>query len=192
MATKTQAKREPHKIKKLMRTELEKKLKPLDGGVVVAYRGLNSEQIYDLRKKLHEKGVKLHVVKNAVAVRALTTLGYEESKLTKVFDGPVGIVYSPNGQGMISAAKALYDWRKANKPLEKVVQVKGGIFKGNVISERDVTALKDLPSREVLLGMVAGAFQAPIQGLANSFYQCISKFAGVIAAVEEKKKSESK
>lgn len=198
MATKTAtkkepaAKREPHKIKTLMRTEIERKFAKVDGGVVVTFRGLNSEQTYDLRKKLHGKGVKIHVVKNAIAVRAFKTLGYEESKLLKVFEGPVGVVYSADSAGMIGAAKALYEWRGQNKPLEKVLEIKGGFFKGDVISEKDVKALKDLPSREALLGMVAGAFQAPIQGLANCFYQSIAKFAGAIAAVEDKKKKESK
>jgi large subunit ribosomal protein L10 len=185
-------KREPHAIKRLMRTEMEKRFKPLDGGVFVAYRGLNSEQIYDLRKKLHAKGAKLTVLKNAVAMRAFEKLGYDQAKVDKILQGPTGVVYSPNGTGMVGAAKALSEWKKANKPLEKVVEVKGGFFKGSILSEAEVKAYQDLPSREVLLGMVAGAFQAPIQGLANCFYQSIAKFAGAIAAVEDKKKKETK
>jgi large subunit ribosomal protein L10 len=193
VATKEQVKREPHKIKVLMRTEIERKFKKVDGGVLIAYRGLNSEQTYDMRKKLHAKGVKIVVLKNSVARRAFESLGYPEAKLTKVLEGPVGVVYSPNGDGMIGAAKALWDWREANKKaVEKVVVIKGGFFKGDVLSEAEVKAMKDLPSREQLLAMVAGAFQAPIQGLANCFYQSISKFAGAIAAVEEKKKKETK
>jgi large subunit ribosomal protein L10 len=196
VATKAAApKREPHKIKTLMRTEIEKKFKSVDGGVVVTFNGLNSEQTYDLRKKLQEKGVKFHIIKNSVAVRAFQTLGYEESKLSKVIAGPVAIVYAPDAKtGMIGAAKAIWDFRTnpANKGLDKVINIKGGFFKGDVLSEAEVKAMKDLPSREQLLAMVAGAFQAPIQGLANCFYQSISNFAGVIAAVEDKKKKESK
>jgi large subunit ribosomal protein L10 len=191
VATKEQVKREPHKVKVLMRTEIERKFKKVDGGVVVSFQGLDSEKTYDLRKKLHAKGVKIHIVKNAIAIRAFQTLGYTESKLTKVLNGPVGIVYAPSGDGMIGAAKALYEWREANKKaLDKIFVIKGGIFKGDVLTETDVKALKDLPSREQLLAMVAGAFQAPIQGLANCFYQNISKFAGAIAAVEDKKKKQ--
>jgi large subunit ribosomal protein L10 len=191
VATKTETKREPHKVKTLMRSEIEKKFKSVDGGVVVTFAGLDSEKTYDLRKKLNEKGIKFHIVKNSVAVRAFKTLGYEESKLSKVIAGPVAIVYAPTAQpGMVGAAKAIYEFRHApaNKGMEKIILIKGGFFKGDVLSEADVKALKDLPSREVLLGMVAGAFQAPIAGLANCFYQAISNFAGVIAAVENKKK----
>ena len=190
VATKTETKREPHKIKKLMRTELEKKWKPLDGGVFVAYRGLNSEQIYDLRRKLHDKGVKLQVIKNAVALRAFETLGYDEAKVTKVLQGPVGVVYSLNGQGMVGAAKALHDWKTKTK--DKIVEVRGGFFKGDVISPKEVEALRNLPGREQLLGMVAGAFQAPMAGLANSLYECVAKFAYAVKALEEKKSKEEK
>jgi large subunit ribosomal protein L10 len=196
VATKAAAtKREPHRIKTLMRTEIEKRFKSIDGGVVVTYNGLNSEQTYDLRKKLQEKGVKFHIIKNAIAVRAFQTLGYEESKLAKVIAGPVGIVYATDAKtGMVGAAKALHEFRKnpANKGVDKIIEIKGGFFKGDVLSPAAVDAMKDLPSREQLLAMVAGAFQAPIQGLANCFYQSISNFAGVIAAVEDKKKKESK
>src|SRR2546430_17641931 len=98
-------------LKTLIKSELEKRFKDVDGGVIVGYRGLNSEQICGLRKRLREKGARLHVIKNSLALRAFQTLGYEESKLTKVLDGPVGIVYSTNGTGAISAVKALYDWK---------------------------------------------------------------------------------
>ena len=87
---------------------------------------------------------------------------------------------------MIGAAKALYDWKAQTK--DKFIEVKGGLLKGSVLSGKEVEALKNLPGREQLLGMVAGAFQAPIAGLANSFYQCISKFAGTLKALEEKNK----
>jgi len=189
-----EAKREPHKVKTLMRTEVERRFKGVDGGVVIGFRGLNSEQTYDFRKKLNDKGIKFHIVKNAIAGRALQTLGYQEAKLAKVLQGPVGIVYAPNATGMIGAAKAVYDWKglAGNKNFEKNVEIKGGFFKGDVLSEKDVKALKDLPSREQLLAMVAGAFQGPVQGLANCLYQNMSKFAGVIAAVEDKKKKETK
>jgi large subunit ribosomal protein L10 len=182
-------------LKNFIRKEITKRFKPVDGGVVVQYRGLGSAAMYDLRTKLHHKGAKFHIVKNSVATRAFQTLGYEESKLTKVIAGPVAIVYAPDAKtGMIGAAKAIYDFRSApaNKGLDKVINIKGGFFKGDILSEADVKALKDLPSREQLLAMVAGAFQAPIQGLANCFYQSISNFAGVIAALEDKKKKETK
>jgi large subunit ribosomal protein L10 len=129
-------------------------------------------------------------VKNAIAIRAFQSLGYEEKKLTKVFDGPVGIIYSHQGKGVVTAIKALRDWKKESK--DKFVEVKGGFLKGDVLDPSGIKALADLPSREQLLGMVAGAFQAPIAAFANRLYECQAKFAYAINAVKEKKEKAEK
>src|SRR5262249_30517302 len=153
----------------------ERRFKAVDGGVVIAYRGLDSEKIYDFRAKLRAKGVRFHVVKNSLALRAFQTLGYEEAKLLKLFEGPVGIVYSDNGTGTVGAVKALQQWKKEAK--DKIIEVKGGFLEGNVIDAKGVTALENMPSREQLLGMVAGAFQAPMAAFANRLNECVAKFA---------------
>ena len=175
-----------HPLKSFMRSELEQRFKAIDGGVVVAIRGLNSEKTYDLRAKLQGKGVKLHCVKNAVAVRAFKAMGYEEAKLLKVFEGPVGIIYSKaGGAGVVGAVKALNAWKDANK--DAPLAVKGGFMEGAVIDAAGVKVLQDLPSRDQLLAMVAGAFQAPIGAVANRLHECMAKFAYAIDAVKDKK-----
>jgi len=175
-------------LKNLMRTEIERRFKGVDGGVVVGYRGLNSEQIYDFRAKLRAKGARFSVVKNSLATRAFQTLGYDEAKLTKLFQGPVGIVYSPNGTGAVGAIKALYTWKKESK--DQFVEIRGGFLEGLVIDDKGVKALQDLPSREQLLGMVAGAFQAPVSAFANRLNECVAKFAYAVNAVKEKKEKQ--
>ncbi|MBI3722979.1 50S ribosomal protein L10 [bacterium] len=175
-------------LKQLIRKEIEKRFRAVDGGIVVGYRGLDSEKIYDLRAKLRAKGARLHVVKNAMAIRAFQTLGYEESKLLQLFDGPVGVVYSQNGAGAVGAAKALRDWKAQTR--DKFVEVKGGFLEGSIIDKAGVKALADMPSREQLLGMVAGAFQAPIAAFANRLNECVAKFAYAVNAVKEKKEKE--
>lgn len=176
-------------LKNLIRKELVARFKPVDGGVVVQYRGLDSAAIYDLRTKLHHKGAKLHVVKNALARRAFADLGYDAKKLEALFDGPVGVVYARDKQtGAVGAAKALLDWKKETK--DKFVEVKGGFLEGNVIDAAGVKALSDMPSRQQLLGMIAGVFQAPTQMFATALNECAQKFAGVLKALEEKKAKE--
>jgi large subunit ribosomal protein L10 len=173
-------------LKNLMRGELERRFQKVDGGVVVAYRGLDSEKIYDFRKKLREKGARFHVVKNSLALRAFQTLGYEEAKLTKLFDGPVGIVYGEHGA--VAAAKALSTWKRESK--DKFVEVKGGFLEGDVLDASGIKALESMPSREQLLGMVAGAFQAPMQAFAHRLNECVAKFAYAVNAVKEQKEKQ--
>jgi large subunit ribosomal protein L10 len=175
-------------LKQLLRTEVERRFKDVDGGVIVGYRGLNSEKIYDFRAKLRAKGARFQVVKNATTIRAFKTLGYDEAKIGKLFDGPVGIVYSlpgPGSAGTIGAIKALKEWKTASK--DKLVEVKGAFLEKSVIDPAGVSALEKLPGRQELLGMVAGAFQAPVSAFANRLNECVAKLAYAINAVKEKK-----
>jgi len=179
-------------LAQFMRAEMERKFEGVDGGVIVTYSGLDSEQIYDFRKKLRGSGAKFAVVKNTTALRALATLGYDSGKLEKLFEGPVGIVYSPSdgvggkpSAGVVGAVKALDLWLKESK--NKSVTVKGGLLEKSVLNAKDVKALADMPSRQQLLGMVAGAFQAPMSALAGTFKGCAQKFAGTLEALKDKK-----
>ena len=63
---------------------------------------------------------------------------------------------------MVAPAKIIGKFIKDNK----VMEVKGGILEGEVIDAAAVTALGELPSKEVLLAQVASCFQAPIQRMA--------------------------
>ena len=47
-----------------------------------------------------------------------------------------------------------------------MLELKGGILEGKVLDQAGITALGELPSKEVLLAQVASCFQAPIQQMA--------------------------
>ncbi|MEN9505863.1 MAG: ribosomal protein, partial [Actinomycetota bacterium] len=81
------------------------------------------------------------------------------------------------------AAKALRDAAKTN-PL---LVLKGGAIGGRTISAKDVEALADLPSREVLLAQIAGAFQAPMVKAAGLLQALPRNFAyGLKALIDTK------
>jgi len=70
--------------------------------------------------------------------------------------GPTALTFA---SGDIAAvAKVLKAGAKANENLV----IKGGVMSGAAIGAADVAALADLPSREQLLAMFAGALQAPL------------------------------
>jgi large subunit ribosomal protein L10 len=176
-------------LKTLIRTELQNRFKGVDGGVVVSFAGLNSEQTYDLRKKLHAKGVKFHIVKNSLIKRAFIDMGYDAKKLDTLFVGAVGVVYAKDkATGAVGAAKALRDWKTASK--DKLIIVKGGFLEGTVIDAPGMKLLADMPSRTQLLAMVAGALQAPIAAFAGTLKETNAKFAYALEAVRAKKEKE--
>ena len=80
------------------------------------------------------------------------------------------------------AAKALRD---SSKTLPNLV-VKGGVLGESTLSDKDVLALADLPSREELLAQFAGALQAPLVKTAGLLQALPRNFAYGLSALIEK------
>jgi large subunit ribosomal protein L10 len=75
--------------------------------------------------------------------------------------GPTAIAFV---NGDVSAvAKALRDFAKSTPTLV----VKGGVLDGKALSLKDLTALADLPSRDVLLARFAGLLASPMTTMAG-------------------------
>ena len=65
--------------------------------------------------------------------------------------------------------------------------MKGGLLGERVLTPADIEALADLPSREVLLAQIAGAFQAPLIKAAGLFQAFTRNFAyGVKALIDQR------
>lgn len=76
--------------------------------------------------------------------------------------------------------------RGASKTTPLLV-LKGGVIGGKVISAKDVEALADLPSREVLLAQFAGALQAPMAKMAGLLQAMPRNLAyGLKALIDQK------
>ncbi len=127
--------------------------------VVTEYRGLTVTQIQELRRQLRAAGADYKVFKNTLVRRAID--GTEVESLAAFLTGPTAIAFV---SGDVSAvAKALRDFAKAAPALV----VKGGVVNGQALSDRDLVALADLPSREVLLARLAGLIASPLTTMAG-------------------------
>ena len=86
--------------------------------------------------------------------------------------------------GDVSAvAKALRDFAKATPTLV----VKGGVLDGKALSVSDLTALADLPSRDVLLARLAGLIASPLSTMAGLLKAVPQNFAyGLSALIDAK------
>jgi len=163
----------------------EKKTKIVEGlqetfsgcniGILTDYRGLNTSELNDLRRKLREAGIEYKVVKNSLAQLAARNIG--KSELADSFTGPVAVAL---GYGDIpEPAKVLVDYIRTTK---SVLSIKGGFFSDKVLSARDVDTLAKLPSREVLISQVLAGMQSPIYGLVNVLAGPIRGIVGVLQA----------
>ncbi|MEQ1700468.1 MAG: 50S ribosomal protein L10 [Ilumatobacteraceae bacterium] len=134
--------------------EVAAKLSAADAVFITEYRGLKVSQLAGLRRQLRDAGGEYKVYKNTLARLGAAKAGVEG--LDDMLLGPSGITFVDGD--IAGVAKALRDAAKAN-PL---LIIKGGVMGSTVLSAKDVEALAELPSREVLLSMFAGALQAPL------------------------------
>src|SRR5947209_8575873 len=95
-------------VKDLITKELTQKFEGIDGVAVINPRGINAIKNNNMRRRLHEKKLKMTVVKNSLARRAVG-----DGKLKgfdRLLDGPSAVIY---GQTSISViARALLDEKK--------------------------------------------------------------------------------
>ena len=158
-------------------TEIKEKLDGSSSVVVTDYRGLNVEEVTELRSKLRAEGVEYKVLKNNLVKRACAESGIED--FDDVLKGPTAVAFSEDA---VAPAKVLFEFLKKHKNL----QVKGGILEGKVVSVDELEALSKLPSREVLLGQVVGAFVAPLQKTVSLFTATMRDFVGADNALKKK------
>src|SRR5450755_854933 len=141
----------------------------------VDYRGITVAQVADLRARLRESDSRFRVVKNSLSERAADKAGMESLKPMLV--GPTALTMV-NGDAAL-AAKALAD---AARTLQ-LLDFKGGVLNGTVLSADDVRSIARLPSREVLTAQLVGTIAAPLSGLVRTLNALISGVAIQLQAI---------
>lgn len=162
--------------KKAIVAELSERLKSSITGVVVSYEGINTEDDTKLRKELRENDVKYTVVKNTLLSRACEEAGLDDIK--PVLEGTTAIATSDSEYA--AAARILCNYAKDHDNFK----VKSAYLDSAVIDMDTIVALSKLPTREVLLANVLGAFQAPIASFARAVQAIVDK-GGVEACAAE-------
>jgi large subunit ribosomal protein L10 len=151
--------------------------------VLTDFRGMTVAEMTELRALLRKHAVEYTVVKNTLARIAVQDGGLKD--LSRFLEGPTAIAVSRTDP--VSPSKLLATWAKGREKF----QIKGGVVEGRIVGAADIVALAALPSREVLLGRVAGVLQAPIQGLAQVLSASLRGLAVALNQVREKKEAAS-
>ena len=157
--------------KKAVVAEISAKVATAQTIVVAEYRGIQVGHLTQLRAKARSQGVYMRVLKNTLARRAVE--GTPFAGLASEMTGP--LIYSISDDA-VAAAKVISDFAKTN---DKLV-IKAGNYAGNTLDKAGVTALANIPTREVLLSQLLGIMQAPV-----------SAFARGLAALAAKKEGEA-
>ncbi len=153
--------------KKQVVANLTERLNASCAGVIVDYKGINVADDTALRKELREAGVDYTVVKNTLLKLAIADT--ELKGLDAVLEGTTAIATSADDY--VAAARILSKFADTHKNFE----IKNGFIDKEVIDVAKISGLAKLPSREILLANVLGAFQAPISAFARAIQAIVDK-----------------
>lgn len=152
--------------------------------ILTDYRGLTMAEINQLRNKLRETQSEYHVTKNRLVKLALKEAGLPVPE--DLLEGPTATSFC--FEEVPAVAKVLVNYSKESKTLV----IKGGLLGDRIISADQVTALAELPPREILLAHVLGTIQAPASGVARALAGSIRSILYVLKArVEQLEKQAS-
>jgi large subunit ribosomal protein L10 len=149
-----------------------------DAIFAVDYRGITVAQIKDLRVKLSDQNTTLQVTKNSLAELAADKAGASELKPLLV--GPTALAFVKGDAA--AAAKILSDTARA---LRGPLEAKGGYMGGSLLSAAQVSAIAQLPSREVLYGQLVGVVASPISGVVRTLNALIQGLAIQLGSIAE-------
>jgi len=158
--------------------EIAGQLQEAEAIFAVDYRGITVDQIAELRTKLRGADARFRVVKNSLSERAADQAGMETLKPMLV--GPTALALVKGDAAL--AAKALSD---TARQLNNVLDFKGGVLNGSVLTADDVRSIARLPAREVLYAQLVGTVAAPLTGLARGLNALISGLAIQLQAIAD-------
>ena len=161
--------------------ELKESLSLSQLAVVINYQGLTVAEITDLRKRLLPTGAICKVTKNTLMRIAIEGNATWEPMTSLLAESNAFLLIKDDVGG---ALKAYQDFQKATKKTE----LRGGVMEGRALTEADVKAIADLPSKEQLIAQIAGAINGITAKVAIGVNQVPSSLARAIQAVADKDK----
>ena len=147
---------------------------------MVSYKGLKVKDFNELRSNLDEVSAKCTILKNKL-IRKAAELNNAENLLDLDLKGDTALISGSGDPGAV--AKSISDFAKKHK----MVTFKGGYLDGSVLSDKDVSAISQLPPKEVLQAQLLGTLQAPASGLARLLNAKLSSIVYVLNDLKTKK-----
>jgi large subunit ribosomal protein L10 len=160
-------------------TQLAEMLRDSTAIAVADYRGLKVSEMQTVRRSLRASGVELHVAKNRLLKIAADQA--DRADLKPMLEGPTALATISGDE--VALAKAL---QEAFRPF-RVVTLRGGLLGNQAIDAASLARMASLPSRELLLGRLAGGLASPITGFASVLAANLRNLAAVLNAVADQK-----
>jgi large subunit ribosomal protein L10 len=165
--------------KKAIVATLQETLNESSLAVVINYNGLTVKEITDLRNRLRVTGASCTVTKNTLMGKAIA--GNDNwSALDSLLSNTTAFILAKDDVG--AAVKAYQEFQKVTKKTEVI----GGVMEGKLLSQNDIKAIADLPSKEQLYAMIAGATNSIVANIAVAVKEIPTGVARAVQAVADK------
>lgn len=160
-----------------MTAQYEKWLDKSQAVFVLTYVKMNMKENDAFRAKVREAGGEAHLVKNTLFTRALTAKGFPESSYFEK-TSLVGFAYSD----VAALAKVFSESTKGSE----TIKVKGGYLGKELLTDKQVKSLAELPSLPVMRATLLGVLSAPATKLVRTLAEPARSMAAVVKAYSEK------
>jgi large subunit ribosomal protein L10 len=169
----------PTEAKRAIIAELRQDLAGSTTLVSTEYRGLKVREIGEIRRALRKNNISYRVVKNRLMRIAAEQEG--NAGVAPLLRGPSAIAFGTGDENVV--ARTVID---ALRPY-KLVKVTGAVVGGKTLDVDGVLKLATLPSRDILLAQLAGAFNAPATQVAGLLAANLRNLGSLLAQVHEQK-----
>ncbi len=168
----------PEKVKKVQ--EIREKIRNSQAIIFTMFEGITSQDMMDLRSELRKTGgMEMKVYKNTLIRIAFEQEGYELPESALKFT--TALIFAK--EDPVQAAKFYMEMSKAYEALKPKLL----FLEGKVYGPEKVEELAKMPSKEQMMGMVVGAFAAPMRGLVTVLSGPMRNLVNVIDAIRRKK-----
>lgn len=166
-------------------TALSDRIGKAKAAFLIDFKGMNVEQVTDLRKKVHATKSEMKVVRNTLAIRALENHPDSKSALKDALVGNNAFIFAYDDAS--ATAKELSEY---GKTVEQLV-IKCGVMEGKALDAATVEYLAKLPSKDVLRAQLLAVFAAPMTNFVRVLNAPATNFVQVLAAYKDKQSSAS-
>lgn len=139
--------------KKEIVAELKERLSQSQLAVVIDYKGLTVAEITNLRDRLRPTGTDCKVTKNTLMKIAIQD---DETWAPMADFCKESSAFLFLKDDIAGAIKAYQEFQRVTKK----TAIRGGVMEGRALSEDDIKAVTELPSKEELMAKIAGALNA--------------------------------
>jgi large subunit ribosomal protein L10 len=161
---------------------LKEKFSQYNNFYITNTEALSVDQVGKLRRICFDKNVEMKVAKNTLIKKALESLNNDRfSNVYESLNGVTALLFSENAK---EPALIISDFRRDSKgelPALKAAFIDGDVFAG----DNQLEALKNLKSKQDLIGEVIGLLQSPAKNVISAL-NAGNKLAALVKALEER------